>query len=76
MDPGVLPSQSVSIMAFEFCRDDATRESYLAIVSALFDCFNTENLWVVQILTNMNSLPMGETSINKFSFAFFIILGN
>jgi hypothetical protein len=76
MDLGVLPSGSVSIMAFEFCRDDATRESYLAIVSALLDCFNTENLWVVQLLTNMNSLPMGETSINKSSFAFFIFLEN
>jgi hypothetical protein len=63
-------------MAFEFCRDDATRESYLAIVSALFDYFNTENLWVVQFLTNMNSLPMGVTSINKPSFTSFIILEN
>jgi hypothetical protein len=34
-DPGVLPSRYISIMAFEFCRDDATRESY---VTALFDC--------------------------------------
>jgi hypothetical protein len=73
---GVLPSRSVSIMAFEFCRDDATQESYIAIVSALFDCFNTENLRVVQLLTNMNSLPMVVTLINEFSFAFFIILGN
>jgi hypothetical protein len=48
--PGVLPSRSVSIMAFKFCRYDATRESYLAIVSALFDYFNTENLRVVQLL--------------------------
>jgi hypothetical protein len=76
MDPGVLPSRSVSIMAFEFYRDDATRESYLAIISALFDYFNTENLWVVQLLTNINSLPIGVTSINKSSFTFFIILGN
>jgi hypothetical protein len=29
-----LPSQYISIMAFKFCRDDATRESYVA---ALFD---------------------------------------
>jgi hypothetical protein len=49
MDLGVLPSQSISIMAFEFCHDDATRESYLAIVSALFDCFHTKNLQVVQL---------------------------
>jgi hypothetical protein len=35
-------------MAFEFCRDDATGESYLAIVLALFDCFNAKNLRVVQ----------------------------
>jgi hypothetical protein len=76
MDPGVLPSQSVSIMAFEFCHDDATRESYLAIVSPLFDCFNTKNLRVVQLLTNMSSLPMGVTSINKSSFALVVILGN
>jgi hypothetical protein len=75
-DPGVLPSRSVSIMAFEFYRDDVTRESYLAIVSALFDCFNTENLRVIHLLTNMNSLPMGVTSINSFSFAFFIIPGD
>jgi hypothetical protein len=75
-DPGVLPSRCVSIMAFEFCRDDATQELYLAIVLALFDCFNTKNLRVAQFLTNMNSLPMGETLINKSSFAFFIILGN
>jgi hypothetical protein len=34
-DPGVLPSWYISIMAFKFCRDDATRESYVA---ALFDC--------------------------------------
>jgi hypothetical protein len=61
-------------MAFEFCHGDATRESYLAIISALFDYFNTENLWVVQVLTNMNSFPMGETSINKSSFTFVIIL--
>jgi hypothetical protein len=50
-------------MAFEFCRDDTTRESYLTIISALFDCFNTENLWVVQLLTYMNSLPMVVTSL-------------
>jgi hypothetical protein len=35
MDPGVLPSRYISIMEFEFCRDDAIGESYLA---ALFDC--------------------------------------
>jgi hypothetical protein len=75
MDPGVLPSRSVSIMAFKFCRDDATRESYVAIVSALFDCFNTENLRIVQLLSNMNSLPMVVTSVYQFSFAFFIIIG-
>jgi hypothetical protein len=39
-----------------------TQLKNLAIVSALFDSFNTENLRVVQFLTNMNSLPMGETS--------------
>jgi hypothetical protein len=60
-------------MAFKFCRDDATRESYFG---ALFDYFNTENLRVVQHLTNINSLLMGETSINKSSFALVIILGN
>jgi hypothetical protein len=65
MDPGVLPSRSVSIMAFEFCRDDATRESYISMVSALFDYFNTKNLWVVQLLTNMNSLPMVVTDTSQ-----------
>jgi hypothetical protein len=75
-DPRVLPSRSVSIMAFQFCRDDATRESYLAIVSALFDCFNAKNLRVVQFFTNMNSLPMVVTSTNKSYFTFFIFLGN
>jgi hypothetical protein len=34
MDTRVLPSRYVSIMAFGFRRDDATRESYVA---ALFD---------------------------------------
>jgi hypothetical protein len=47
-NPGVLPSRYISIMAFEFCRDGATRESYLAVVLVLFDCFNSENLRVVQ----------------------------
>jgi hypothetical protein len=69
MDPGVLPSRSVSIMAFKFYRDDATRESYLAIVLALFDCFNSENLWVCSTLTNMNSLPVGVISLYKFYFS-------
>jgi hypothetical protein len=44
-DPGVLPSWYISIMAFEFCRDDATRESY---VVALFDGFSSKNIWVIQ----------------------------
>jgi hypothetical protein len=70
MNPGVLPSRSISIMAFEFFRDVATRESYFR---ALFDYFNTENLRVTQPLTDMNSLPMGVKLINKSSFAFFII---
>jgi hypothetical protein len=63
-------------MAFEFCRNDATRESYIVIVLALFDCFSTENLQVVHLLTNMNSLPMVVTSINKPSFTSLIILEN
>jgi hypothetical protein len=50
MDPGVLPSRSISIMAFESCHDDATQESYFVIVSALFDCFNTENLRVAKFV--------------------------
>jgi hypothetical protein len=74
-DPGVLPSCYVSIMTFEFCRDDATRESYLAIILALFDCFSTKNLWVCSTLTNMNFLLMGVIALYKFSFAFFTFLG-
>jgi hypothetical protein len=31
-------------MAFEFCRDDATQESYVA---ALFDGWNVQNIRVV-----------------------------
>jgi hypothetical protein len=62
-------------MAFEFFRDDATRESYLAIVLALFDCFNTKNLRVYSTLTNMNSLPMVVIALYKCSFAFFTFLG-
>jgi hypothetical protein len=58
-------------MAFEFCRDGATRESYFR---ALFGYFNTKNLRVTQFLTNMNSLPMGVTAINKSPFTFIIIL--
>jgi hypothetical protein len=55
MDPGVLPSRYVLIMAFEFCRDDATQESYVA---ALFDCWNVQNIRVV--LSNFHKyLPMG-----------------
>jgi hypothetical protein len=58
-------------MVFEFCRDDATRESYFVIVSALFDCFNTENLRVAQFLTNIRSLPMGVTSVNYIYWTIF-----
>jgi hypothetical protein len=42
-------------MAFKFCHDDATRESY---VVALFDCWNVQNIRVV--LSNSHKyLPMG-----------------
>jgi hypothetical protein len=58
-------------MAFEFCRDDAIRESYIVIVLALFDCFNTENLRVPQSLTNISSLPMGVTSVNYIYWTIF-----
>jgi hypothetical protein len=44
MDPGVLPSRFVSIMAFEFRRDDTTRESYVA---ALFDYWSVQYIRVV-----------------------------
>jgi hypothetical protein len=44
MDPGVLPSRYISTTAFKFCRDDATRESYVA---ALFDCSNVPNIRVI-----------------------------
>jgi hypothetical protein len=37
---GVLPSWYISITTFEFCRDDTTRESYVA---ALFDWINIRN---------------------------------
>jgi hypothetical protein len=70
-DPGDLPSQSVSIMAFEFCHDDATQESFFAFVSALFDCFNTENLRVIQLLTSYEFPPDGSYVHKMFSFAFF-----
>jgi hypothetical protein len=42
-------------MAFEFRRDDATRESYVA---ALFDCWNVQNIQVVLQITH-TLLPMG-----------------
>jgi hypothetical protein len=34
----------ILITAFEFCHDEATRESYVA---ALFDCFSVRNIWVI-----------------------------
>jgi hypothetical protein len=43
-DPGVLPSRYISIMAFKFCHDDATQESYVA---ALFDYFSSKNIRVI-----------------------------
>jgi hypothetical protein len=55
MDPGVLPSRYVSIMAFEFRRDDATRESY---DTALFDCWNVQNIRV-DFSGSHKQLPMG-----------------
>jgi hypothetical protein len=71
MDPGDLPSRSVSIMAFELCRDDATRESFFAFISVLFDNFNTVNLWVIQLLTSYEFPPDGSYGHKMFSFAFF-----
>jgi hypothetical protein len=73
MDHRVLPSRYVLIMAFEFCRDDVTRESYVA---ALFDCFSSENLRVCPTLTNINSLLMVVIALFKSSFAFFYSLRN
>jgi hypothetical protein len=55
-------------MAFKFCRDDATRESYIA---ALFDYFSSQNIWVYSTLININFLPMAVTMLAKSSFAFF-----
>jgi hypothetical protein len=55
MDPGVLPSRYVSIMALKFCHNDATRESYIA---ALFDYWNVQNIRVV-LSNSHKSLPMG-----------------
>jgi hypothetical protein len=36
----------ISITTFKFCRDDATRESYVA---ALFDFSGVQNIWVIQL---------------------------
>jgi hypothetical protein len=41
---------------FKFCRDDATRESYVA---ALFDCFSIQNIWVILTLINKKLAPDG-----------------
>jgi hypothetical protein len=42
-------------MAFKSCRDDATRESYVA---ALFDCWNVQTIRVV-LSDSHKYLPMG-----------------
>jgi hypothetical protein len=55
-------------MAFEFCRDDATRESYVA---ALFDYFSSKKYSGYLTLININFLLMGVTMLLKSSFAFF-----
>jgi hypothetical protein len=54
-------------MAFEFCRDDATQESY---VVALFDCSSVQNIRVYSTLIDKNSLPIGEMMLPESSFAF------
>jgi hypothetical protein len=54
-------------MAFEFCRDDATRESYVA---ALFDCSSVQNIRVYSTLIDKKSLPMGVMMLPESSFAF------
>jgi hypothetical protein len=43
-------------MAFKFCRDDATRESYVA---ALFDCLECANYSICYFLNSHKQLPMG-----------------
>jgi hypothetical protein len=54
-------------MAFKICRDDATRESYVA---ALFDCFNVQNIKGYSTLINKNSLLMVVMMFPKSSLIF------
>jgi hypothetical protein len=58
-------------MAFKFCRDEATRESYVA---ALFDCFSVQNIRVIQPTSIENSLSMGVMMLPESSFAFFALV--
>jgi hypothetical protein len=57
-------------MAFKFCHDDATQESYVA---ALFHYFSSQNIQVYLTLININFLPMGVTMLLNSSFAFFAL---
>jgi hypothetical protein len=56
-------------MAFEFCRDDATRESYVA---ALFDCSSIQNIRVYSTLINKNLPPDGSNDASRILFAFIV----
>jgi hypothetical protein len=67
MDPGVLPLWHISVTAFEFCRDDATRKSYVA---ALFDCSSVQNIRVYSTLIDKNLPPDGSNDAFRILFAF------
>jgi hypothetical protein len=69
MDPGVLPSWHILVIAFEFCRDDATRELYVA---ALFDCSSVQNILVYSTLIDKNLPPDGSNDAFRILFAFIV----
>jgi hypothetical protein len=59
----------ISVTAFEFCRDDATRESYVA---ALFDCSSIQNIQVYSTLIDKNLPPDGSNDSSRILFAFIV----
>jgi hypothetical protein len=54
-------------MAFEFCRDDTTRESYVA---ALFDWSNAQNIRVYSTLIDKTLSPDGSNDASRIFFTF------
>jgi hypothetical protein len=56
-------------MAFEFCHNDATRESYVA---AWFDCSSVQNIRVYSTLIDKNLPPDGSNDAFKILFAFIV----